>query len=197
MTISGGAGSDTISGGDKDDSIAARDDTADTITCGLGTDSIVIDRIDVRSGCETEDVPPPPTETTTTTTTTTTSPTETTTTPTTTSPPGQQPPPTQTQTGTSTTPSPAAPAKPSLLGSPKLVLKANTLSTGRTGSCLGAGPDCTFTVTVKLGSATVASKAIKVKAGQQVALKLTLSGKAKKKLKGKLKKAKVSISARR
>jgi Ca2+-binding RTX toxin-like protein len=52
-TITGGAGRDTISGGSGNDTIQARDGEADTIDCGSGKDTAVVDAIDIAKGCET------------------------------------------------------------------------------------------------------------------------------------------------
>jgi hypothetical protein len=59
----GGPGKDTISGGLADDTIEARDDEADTITCGDGTDAVTADPQDtVAKDCEQVDngIGPPP-----------------------------------------------------------------------------------------------------------------------------------------
>jgi hypothetical protein len=53
-TLTGGAGRDTIQGGDLNDTINARDREIDTIDCGAGVDTAVLDWNDVTTGCETE-----------------------------------------------------------------------------------------------------------------------------------------------
>jgi hypothetical protein len=52
--LTGGAGRDTIDGGDDNDTINARDREADTIDCGDGVDTAVLDWNDATTGCETE-----------------------------------------------------------------------------------------------------------------------------------------------
>jgi hemolysin type calcium-binding protein/WD40 repeat protein len=52
-TITGGAGKDTISGGSGNDTIQARDGETDTIDCGSGKDTAVVDATDIVKGCET------------------------------------------------------------------------------------------------------------------------------------------------
>ena len=58
-TVTGGLGSDVLSGGDDNDTIQARDGVADRVDCGLGTDSVVADALDVVVNCETVDQPAP------------------------------------------------------------------------------------------------------------------------------------------
>lgn len=55
----GGVGSDVLSGGDGNDTINARDEVADQIDCGAGTDTVVADLLDVIVNCETVDRPAP------------------------------------------------------------------------------------------------------------------------------------------
>lgn len=56
--IDGGAGVDSLFGGAGDDTIDARDGGPDYIDCGEGTDTAVIDRVDVVIGCEKVSRPP-------------------------------------------------------------------------------------------------------------------------------------------
>ncbi len=57
-TIDGRYGNDTVDGGAGADSITSRDSTvADTVTCGADADSIVADREDALTACETVDLP--------------------------------------------------------------------------------------------------------------------------------------------
>lgn len=56
--IDGGAGSDSLFGGAGDDTISARDGQADSIDCGDGTDTAIVDRVDVAAGCEKTERPP-------------------------------------------------------------------------------------------------------------------------------------------
>jgi hypothetical protein len=58
-TVTGGLGADVLSGGDGNDVIQARDGVADRIDCGLGTDSVVADALDVVVNCEAVDQPAP------------------------------------------------------------------------------------------------------------------------------------------
>jgi Ca2+-binding RTX toxin-like protein len=51
--LDGGRGHDQISGGDGADTILARDGTYDSIDCGAGRDTAVVDRIDRVKHCET------------------------------------------------------------------------------------------------------------------------------------------------
>ena len=46
--------------GDGDDTIAARDGNAEPIACGLGTDTLTADFVDVPVGCERTALGPPP-----------------------------------------------------------------------------------------------------------------------------------------
>jgi hypothetical protein len=48
-TIVGGSGSDELEGGPQDDSIDARDGTQDVVICGGGTDTALVDTVDVVS----------------------------------------------------------------------------------------------------------------------------------------------------
>jgi hypothetical protein len=48
-TIVGGAGSDILEGGPQDDTIDARDGTPDTVICGGGNDTALVDTVDVVS----------------------------------------------------------------------------------------------------------------------------------------------------
>ncbi len=56
-TVVGGLGTDILHGGDGNDTIQARDGVADRVDCGLGTDSVVADAVDVLANCETVDQP--------------------------------------------------------------------------------------------------------------------------------------------
>lgn len=56
--IDGGAGSDSLFGGAGDDTISARDGQTDSIDCGDGTDTAIVDRADVVVGCEKTERPP-------------------------------------------------------------------------------------------------------------------------------------------
>lgn len=58
--LEGGAGPDEYAGGDGADLIRARNDVADTGTCGPGTDSLIADLVDTLSGCESIDLPEGP-----------------------------------------------------------------------------------------------------------------------------------------
>lgn len=58
-TITGGLGMDLLYGGDGNDTIQARDGVADRVDCGLGTDSVVADALDVVVNCEVVDQPAP------------------------------------------------------------------------------------------------------------------------------------------
>jgi Ca2+-binding RTX toxin-like protein len=60
-TLNAGDGADVVRGGDGNDTLSARDGTPDVIDCGEGTDSVVADRVDVVSGCETVSLPAPDT----------------------------------------------------------------------------------------------------------------------------------------
>jgi hypothetical protein len=52
-TIVGGSGSDELEGGPQDDAIDARDGTQDVVVCGGGTDTALVDTVDVVSAtCE-------------------------------------------------------------------------------------------------------------------------------------------------
>jgi hypothetical protein len=52
-TIAGGAGADVLEGGPQDDVIDARDGTADVVTCGGGSDTVLADTVDtVSPTCE-------------------------------------------------------------------------------------------------------------------------------------------------
>jgi hypothetical protein len=53
----GGAGTDSFSAGDGDDAVVARDEVAETVACGAGSDSAVGDRADAFADCETLDLP--------------------------------------------------------------------------------------------------------------------------------------------
>jgi len=57
-TLVGGAGVDGLYGGDGDDTLNARDDGPDTVDCGAGTDTFIVDKDDVVSGCEKRARPP-------------------------------------------------------------------------------------------------------------------------------------------
>jgi uncharacterized repeat protein (TIGR01451 family) len=48
----GGLGNDTIDAGKGNDTIRARDKTRDVVRCGLGTDTVTADRVDVLTNCE-------------------------------------------------------------------------------------------------------------------------------------------------
>jgi Ca2+-binding RTX toxin-like protein len=53
-TIVGGPGADVLEGGPQDDVIDARDGTADVVTCGAGSDTVLADTVDsVSATCET------------------------------------------------------------------------------------------------------------------------------------------------
>lgn len=54
-TIDAGAGNDVLLGGAGDDTLRARDGFADRVECGPGTDTAVVDTLDVVGGCETVD----------------------------------------------------------------------------------------------------------------------------------------------
>jgi hypothetical protein len=59
--IDGGGGPDVLDGGQDDDAIIARDGSADTVACGTGNDTAVVDALDVvASDCETVDRPSGP-----------------------------------------------------------------------------------------------------------------------------------------
>ena len=60
-TLDPGAGPDTVWGGAGNDSVSARDGSADLVDCGDGSDTVVADRADVLSGCESVSLPPPDT----------------------------------------------------------------------------------------------------------------------------------------
>lgn len=57
-TLVGGAGVDGLYGGDGDDTVNARDNGVDTVDCGPGTDTYIVDRDDVVTGCEKRARPP-------------------------------------------------------------------------------------------------------------------------------------------
>jgi hypothetical protein len=68
-TLIGGAGPDVLAGGPGpsvlaamagDDQVQARDDAADQVDCGDGTDGAMLDLADVTIACETEQRPAPP-----------------------------------------------------------------------------------------------------------------------------------------
>ena len=59
-TVTGNGGSDRLFGGDGDDTIQARDGVVDTIDCGNGNDTAVVDAADLVTGCETVQLPPAP-----------------------------------------------------------------------------------------------------------------------------------------
>ena len=50
--IDGLEGSDVVFGGDGDDAIAAADGTRDVIDCGVGDDTVTVDRLDATTNCE-------------------------------------------------------------------------------------------------------------------------------------------------
>jgi hypothetical protein len=50
--LDGGAGRDLLDGGAGADRFLARDGTADTVACGAGLDSAIVDALDVVRGCE-------------------------------------------------------------------------------------------------------------------------------------------------
>lgn len=56
-----GPGSDLVLAGDGDDTISVRDGFADLVHCGPGNDTVIADRVDVLSGCESVVLPPPET----------------------------------------------------------------------------------------------------------------------------------------
>lgn len=58
--IDGLGGNDTLAGGAGDDGIQARDGAIDTVACGAGSDSAVVDLVDLVSGCEKVDAPAGP-----------------------------------------------------------------------------------------------------------------------------------------
>ena len=61
-TLTGGAGSDVIDGDEGDDTVAARDDAADLVRCGGGSDKATLDgaALDGAQDCETADRPAAP-----------------------------------------------------------------------------------------------------------------------------------------
>jgi hypothetical protein len=68
-TLVGGSGPDVLAGGPGasvlmamagDDQVQARDDAADQVDCGDGTDAAVLDLTDAATACETEQRPAPP-----------------------------------------------------------------------------------------------------------------------------------------
>jgi hypothetical protein len=63
LTIDGGAGRDTITGGPLDDSISVRDGEADSVDCRAGDDGVVADASDQLVNCERVSLPPPPSST--------------------------------------------------------------------------------------------------------------------------------------
>jgi Ca2+-binding RTX toxin-like protein len=54
--LSGGPDRDTITGAGGDDRISARDRLSDLLSCGLGTDTAIVDAVDSVASCETRDV---------------------------------------------------------------------------------------------------------------------------------------------
>jgi hypothetical protein len=50
--MAGGAGADTFVGGDGNDTIASRDGVAETVDCGIGSDTVDADPVDILTGCE-------------------------------------------------------------------------------------------------------------------------------------------------
>jgi Ca2+-binding RTX toxin-like protein len=63
--LNGGTGADAIYGESGNDEITSRDDSADNVSCGSETDSVVADPLDETQECETVDrgtpsLPPPP-----------------------------------------------------------------------------------------------------------------------------------------
>ena len=141
-TVDGGPGTDSLFGNDEDDTLLARDGERDSINCGIGTDLVKADSLDVFSGsvsgpCESVEREADPTSPGTTT------PSG----PTTTTPPAST-----TPTGSTTTPGSTA------LGSAgSFTTKANPSvgkGAGVTVTCPGS---CTFTATLLI-SATTARK---------------------------------------
>jgi Ca2+-binding RTX toxin-like protein len=59
--LTGGPGANTLNAGDGNDTITARDGAVDTIDCGAGSDTAVVDSVDVVSNCETVQAPTSPT----------------------------------------------------------------------------------------------------------------------------------------
>jgi hypothetical protein len=53
--LDGGLGRDILDGGDGNDEIRARDGVADDVLCGPGTDTAIVDTIDLVTDCETVD----------------------------------------------------------------------------------------------------------------------------------------------
>ena len=53
--LDGGGGRDILEGGDGNDEIRARDGIADDVLCGPGTDTAIVDTIDLVTDCETVD----------------------------------------------------------------------------------------------------------------------------------------------
>jgi len=56
-----GPGADVVRGGGGNDAISVRDGVADSVDCGDGFDTVVADRADVLTGCESVALPPPET----------------------------------------------------------------------------------------------------------------------------------------
>jgi Ca2+-binding RTX toxin-like protein len=55
-TLEGEDGADTLDGGEGDDVVRSRDEFADTVVCGSGSDVAVVDGADSTTGCETRQV---------------------------------------------------------------------------------------------------------------------------------------------
>jgi Ca2+-binding RTX toxin-like protein len=60
-TIDPGPGADVVRGGSGNDTIMVRDGVADSVDCGDGFDTVVADRSDVLTGCESVSLLPPET----------------------------------------------------------------------------------------------------------------------------------------
>lgn len=60
-SLNPGGGSDAVHGGEGNDAISVQDGVADVVDCGAGTDSVIADRSDALSNCETVSLPAPET----------------------------------------------------------------------------------------------------------------------------------------